>query len=112
MIYKSTLQEIFYIYIIQCKDNSFYAGLTNDLLRRFEEHCNGAYENCYTYKRRPLLLLYYETIPFLQDAVEREIQIKGWSRAKKIALIKQDYHKLQLLAQCNNLTHHKYKDIK
>jgi predicted GIY-YIG superfamily endonuclease len=112
MIYEITPQELYYVYILECKDGSFYTGLTNDLIRRFEEHCSGKYETCYTYKRRPLTLLYYETIPFLQDGINRELQIKGWSRAKKIALIKQDYHKLQLLAQCNNLSHHKYKDIK
>ena len=57
-------------------------------------------------------MVYYETIPFLQDAIDREAQIKGWSRAKKIALIKQDYHKLQLLAECNNLSHSKYKELR
>jgi len=112
MIYKNPPQELYYVYILECKDGSFYTGLTNDLLKRFEEHCSGIYENCYTYKRRPLTLVYYETIPFHRDAISRESQIKGWSRAKKIALIKQDYHKLQLLAQCNDLSHHKYKDIK
>lgn len=61
--------------------------------------------------RRPLILQYYETIPFLKDAVEREIQIKGWSKAKKKALIEGNFHKLQLLSQCNNLSHHKYKDL-
>lgn len=112
MIYKDLPQELYYIYILECKDDSYYIGLTNDLLKRFEEHCAGMHETSYTFKRRPLKLVYYETIPFLQDAIEREKQLKGWSRAKKLALIKQDYHKLQLLAQCNNLTHHKYKDIK
>ncbi len=112
MIYPGSSQELYYVYIIECKDNSFYTGLTNDLLRRFEDHCRGEYETCYTFKRRPLLLIYYETIPFLQDAIDRDKQIKGWSRAKKIALIKQDYHKLQLLAECNNLSHHKYKDLR
>lgn len=48
----------------------------------------------------------------MQDAFEREKQIKGWSRAKKIALIRQDYHKLQLLAECNNLSHHKYYNLR
>jgi predicted GIY-YIG superfamily endonuclease len=112
MIYKDAPQELYYIYIIECNDHSFYTGLTNNLLRRFEDHCKGEYETCYTFKRRPLLLTYYETIPFLKDAIDRERQVKGWSRAKKIALIKQDYHKLQLLSQCNNLSHCKYKDIK
>jgi predicted GIY-YIG superfamily endonuclease len=112
MLYQDLPQVTYYVYIIQCNDQSYYTGLTNDLVRRFEEHCKGIYETCYTFKRRPLKLTYYETIPFLQDAIDRERQIKGWSRAKKEALIKRDYHKLQLLAQCNNLSHSKYKDIK
>ncbi len=112
MIYKDKPQDFLYVYIIRCNNKSYYTGLTNDLIKRFEEHCEGIYETCYTFKKRPLTLVYYETIPFLQDAIDRELQIKGWSRAKKEALIKQDYHKLQLLAQCNNLSHSKYKDIK
>ena len=112
MIYQDLPQERFYVYIIQCKDDSYYIGLTNEILKRFEEHCKGIYETCYTFKRRPLKLVYYEIIPFLQEATDREKQIKGWSRRKKEALIKQDYHNLQLLAQCNNLSHHKYRDIK
>ncbi|MEO5946878.1 MAG: GIY-YIG nuclease family protein [Chitinophagaceae bacterium] len=112
MIYPNQPQELYYVYIIVCKDDSFYIGLTNDLIKRFEEHCEGIYETCYTFKRRPLALAYYETIPFLQDAINREKQLKGWTRAKKITLIKQDYYNLQLLAQCKNLSHHKYKDLK
>lgn len=112
MIYPALPQELYYVYVLQCKDDSFYIGLTNDLIKRFEEHYTGEYEACYTFKRRPLIMAYYETIPFLQEAINREKQLKGWSRAKKIALIKQDYHKLQLLAQCNNLSHHKYKDLR
>ncbi len=110
MLY-NTRQEAFYVYIILCSDESFYTGLTDDLMRRFDEHVNGLFENCYTIKRRPLILKYYETIPFLKDAVEREKQIKGWSKAKKKALIEGNFHKLQLLSQCNNLSHHKYKDL-
>ncbi len=110
MIY-NTQQEAFYVYIILCNDDFFYTGLTDDLIRRFEEHVNGLYETCYTFKRRPLILKYYETIPFLKDAVERERQIKGWSKAKKKALIEGNFHRLQLLSQCNNFSHHKYKDL-
>jgi putative endonuclease len=57
-------------------------------------------------------LKYYETIPFSLEAEQREKQIKGWSRAKKIALMKADMHKLALLAQYQNLTHTKYKDVR
>ncbi len=63
MLY-NTLQGSYYVYIILCNDDSYYTGLTDDLMRRFEEHVNGIYESCYTYKRRPLILKYYETIPF------------------------------------------------
>jgi len=104
-------QHTYYVYIILFNDCSYYTGLTNDLVTRFEEHATGSYETCYTYSRRPLVLKYYETIPFLEEAVKRELQIKGWSKAKKKALIEGNFHKLQLLSQCNNFSHHKYKDL-
>ena len=107
----NTRQEAYYVYIIRCADGTYYTGLTDDLIKRFEEHLNGVYENCYTIIRRPLELKYYETIPFLKDAVEREKQLKGWSKAKKEALMQANFHKLQLLAQCQNLSHHKYNEF-
>lgn len=87
-----------------------YTGLTDDLMRRFGEHVNGILQSPAIRLRRPLILKYYEIIPFLKDAVE-EAQIKGWSKAKKKALIEGNFHKLQLLSQCNNLSHYKYKDL-
>ena len=110
MLY-NTLQEAYYVYIIRCHDGSYYTGLTDDLIRRYQEHIDGSYEACYTFKRRPLELKYYETIPFLKDAVEREIQIKGWSKEKKKALVESNLHKLQLLSQCQNMTHSKYQKV-
>ena len=110
MIY-NTQQESFYLYIILCSDGTYYTGLTDDLARRFEEHASGFYESCYTFNRRPLKLEYYESIPFLKDAISRELQIKGWSKAKKKALIQGNFHKLQLLSQCNNFSHHKYNEL-
>ncbi|MBK9530950.1 MAG: 5-(carboxyamino)imidazole ribonucleotide synthase [Chitinophagaceae bacterium] len=106
-----TPQKTYYVYIILCYDKTYYMGLTDDLIRRFEEHVNGIYESCYTFKRRPLTLKYYESIPFLPDAIEREAQIKGWSKAKKLALVEGNFHKLQLLSQCNNLSHYKFKNL-
>lgn len=106
-----TLQEAYYVYILLCSDGSYYTGLTDDLARRFGEHVDGSYPTCFTFKRRPVELKYYETIPFLADAIEREIQIKGWSRSKKTALIEGNFHKLQLLSQCMNMSHNKYADI-
>ncbi len=108
----NTQQESYYVYIIRCNDGTYYTGLTNNLVKRFQEHVTGLYDTCYTYTRRPLVLKYYEIIPFLEDAVKRELQVKGWSKAKKKALIEGNFHKLQLLSQCNNFSHHKYKDLK
>ena len=105
------MQEQYFVYIIQCGDQSYYVGLTNDLIKRFNEHLEKKYDSCYTFSRHPLKLVYYETIPFLKEATEREVQIKGWTRVKKKALIDSNLHKLQLLAECQNMTHHKYKDI-
>ncbi len=55
--------------------------------------------------------MYYEIIPTLPDALKRQQQLKGWPRAKKNALIEQNFHKLQLLSQCQNMSHSKYKDF-
>jgi predicted GIY-YIG superfamily endonuclease len=112
MIYPNLPQEQYFVYIVRCSDGGLYIGLTNDLIKRFTEHEEGQSVNCYTFKRRPLRLVYYETIPFLKEAIERETQLKKWSRKKKEALIKQDYHKLHLLAQCQNLSHSRYKDLR
>jgi predicted GIY-YIG superfamily endonuclease len=110
MIYPNSQQESYFVYMLLCSNKAYYIGLTNDLIKRFEEHVKGKYCNCYTFKHRPLELVYCETIPFLKEAVEREVQLKKWSRKKKQALIQQDYHKLHLLAECQNLSHYRYKD--
>jgi predicted GIY-YIG superfamily endonuclease len=112
VIYPDLPQEQFFVYILLCSNEAYYIGLTNDLIKRFAEHEEGKYANCYTFNRRPLKLAYYETIPFLKEAVERETQLKKWSRKKKEALIRQDYHKLHLLAECQNLSHSRYKDLR
>jgi 5-(carboxyamino)imidazole ribonucleotide synthase len=105
------MQQQYFVYILLCNDYSYYVGLTDDLLREFEEHRQGTNFNVYTFNRRPVELKYYETIPFLNDAKQRALQLKGWSRAKKKALIEQNFHKLQLLSQCQNMSHSKYKEF-
>ncbi len=105
------MQEHYFVYILLCNDQSYYVGITNELLKCFQEHLAGTHIISYTFSRRPVRLMYYETIPFFEEAIKREKQIKGWSRAKKKALIEQNFHKLQLLSQCQNMSHHKYKDF-
>ena len=86
--------KLFYVYIIQCKDQSFYVGMTNNLERRFYEHNTGKYKNSYTYRKRPVVLKWFETFTDPNEALKVEKQLKGWSRRKKIALIDQDWENL------------------
>ena len=76
----------FYVYIIQCADQSYYTGVTNNLEERLYEHQNGSNKNSYTYNRRPLELKYFELFHDIWDAIRREKQLKGWTRKKKEGL--------------------------
>ena len=98
----------YYVYILKCSDYSYYTGITNNLDKRIDEHLHGKKRNCYTYKRRPLILKYYQTFNDVLQAIYFEKKIKGWTRAKKEALINGDFDMLQILAECRNATHYKY----
>jgi putative endonuclease len=73
--------------------------MTNDLDKRLWQHETGYFPKCYTYKRRPLVLKYMEHYIHVEQAKAREHQIKGWTRAKKEALMKSDWDSLKMLAQ-------------
>ncbi len=75
------------VYILKCADASYYTGLTSNLDNRIRQHQEGEWIKSYTYSRRPVKLLYYESYQWVWDAIAREKQIKGWSRVKKEALI-------------------------
>jgi putative endonuclease len=89
----------YYVYIVQCGDGSYYAGVTNDLERRLWEHQEGYNKNCYTYTRRPVELKYYELYHNINNAIAREKQLKGWSRKKKEALFSEDWEEIKRLAK-------------
>lgn len=97
-----------YVYILECSDNSFYVGVTNNVGRRFIEHQSGLHENAYTFSRRPLKLVYCKQFIVPIRAIEYEKQLKGWSKAKKVALINKDFKSLHELAECKNETSHKF----
>ncbi len=78
-----------YVYILQCSDNSYYIGSTSDVERRLAEHQAGMYGG-YTNTRLPVKLMWSAEFPTEHDAFLTERQIKGWSRAKKAALIRGD----------------------
>ena len=88
-----------YIYILKCSDNSYYTGVTSNLEQRFFQHESGFYPDCYTFKRRPLELVFYAEFTDINFAIEKEKQIKKWSRLKKEALINGDFDNLPNLAK-------------
>jgi putative endonuclease len=88
-----------YIYILKCSDSSYYTGVTSNLEQRFFQHESGFYPDCYTFKRRPLELVFYTEFTDINFAIEKEKQIKKWSRLKKEALINGDYDNLPNLAK-------------
>ena len=77
---------MFYVYILKCKDDSYYTGHTDDLERRLADHAAGLHEG-YTSKRLPLELVYQEVFFTRIEALEAERKIKTWSRKKKETLI-------------------------
>ena len=86
------------VYIVRCSDGSYYTGLTKQPIEaRIWEHNEGIYKG-YTFKRRPVQLVFTETYDRILDAIARERQIKGWSRAKKEALIRLAYEDLPALS--------------
>ncbi|MCU0460896.1 MAG: GIY-YIG nuclease family protein [Bacteroidales bacterium] len=95
-----------YVYILECADDSFYVGVTNNVGRRFIEHMTGIKENSYTFNRRPLKLVFCREFERPMKAINYEKQVKGWTRAKKMALINSDFKLLHELAKCKNETSH------
>jgi putative endonuclease len=95
-----------YVYILKCSDNSYYVGVTNNIERRFLEHQSGTNINCFTYTRRPLELLFFEFFDSPVKAILFEKKLKGWSRAKKEALIENKWEKLHELSKCLNKSSH------
>lgn len=80
------------VYILECSDGSYYTGSAADLGHRLWEHEQGVVPSSYTYRRRPLKLVWIsEVCKNYSQALRWESQIKGWSRAKKEALIRGDF---------------------
>ena len=80
------MSKEYYVYIMTNKSRTLYTGVTNDLLRRVYEHKNKLIKG-FTSKYHIQYLVYYETTSSINSAIEREKQIKGWLRAKKLALV-------------------------
>lgn len=90
--------KYFYLYILKCYDGSYYVGHTDNLELRVGKHQAGEIEG-YTFSRRPVELVFAETFDSRIDALERERQVKGWTRQKKEALIAGDWNKIHELSK-------------
>ncbi len=101
--------KTYYVYILKCSDGLTYTGITNNISRRFEEHQNGLNKTCFTYKRRPLELIFQQEFNNVEQAIYFEKKIKKWSAKKKFALANGEYNLLQILAECRNATHSNFK---
>jgi putative endonuclease len=88
-----------WLYILRCADDSYYTGTTRaELERRIAEHQTGRFPG-FTFKRRPVTLVFCEFFDLIADAIAVERQIKGWSRAKKEALINGDFSRIAHLSK-------------
>jgi putative endonuclease len=89
-----------FVYILRCADGSYYVGSSRgeSLEKRLGEHQAGTYAG-YTSSRRPLMLVWSEPFERFDEAVACERRLKGWSRAKKEALIRGDWDGLQAAAK-------------
>lgn len=99
----------YYIYILKCSDNLLYTGFTNDISRRIDEHQLGRNKSSFTYKRRPVELIFHQEFNDVKQAIYFEKKIKNWSAVKKLALVNNNFDMLQILSECRNFTHSKFK---
>jgi len=88
----------YFVYILECSDKSYYTGVTNDVDIRLLQHNEGKNINAYTFSRRPVVLKYWKRFDQIDDAIDFEKQVKGWSRRKKEALFDEDWDEIVRLA--------------
>ncbi|MBR1972895.1 MAG: GIY-YIG nuclease family protein [Oscillospiraceae bacterium] len=80
------MENIWYLYILRCKDGSLYTGITTDIGKRLEAHRAGKGAK-YTRGRGPLELVYREECGTHSEALKRELQVKALSREEKMQLV-------------------------
>lgn len=97
------------IYILKCADGSYYTGSTRELEGRLKEHQTGVYPEAYTFNRRPVQLVWSEVVETYPEAFQWEHKIKGWSRAKKEALIRGDIEGIHQIVKAERKRREKNK---
>jgi putative endonuclease len=89
---------VYYVYMLRCFDGTLYVGMTNNINKRYDQHCNGDVKTCYTYTRRPLRLVYAEEFSQVNDAISWEKRLKQWTHKKKRAFAERDWPLLKQLS--------------
>jgi predicted GIY-YIG superfamily endonuclease len=89
---------MFFVYVLRCSDGSYYTGHTDNLEVRLAAHRDSTLAG-WTLTRRPVQLVWSESVGSREEALAGEIQIKGWSRAKKEALIRGDWDLIRELGR-------------
>ena len=89
-----------YVCMLRCADGSYYVGSAtgDDLSPRIDQHNAGLHKG-YTFSRRPVVLVWSEYFDRITDGIAVERQLKGWSRAKKEALLRSDWAKVSELSR-------------
>ena len=87
-----------WVYMLRCSDGSYYTGHTDNLDVRLHQH-NITEQNSYVSSRKPFELVWSETFPTRELALATELQLKGWSRKKKEAMMRGDWVKVSELAR-------------
>ena len=76
-----------YVYMVRCKDNSLYTGITTDLIRREQEHNNSVKGAKYTRVRRPVIMVFNQAVASRSAAAKLEVKLKKLTKIKKEQLI-------------------------
>lgn len=82
-------KQSFFFYIARCADNSLYCGMTNNLEKRVKEHNSKTSRSAkYLRAKKPVQLIYSEEFTNIKTALQREFEVKQWTKIKKEALVK------------------------
>ena len=92
----------FWVYILACRNGSYYTGHTDNLEKRLAEHESGELKG-YTSSRLPVKLVFSQEFPTREEALGSERQIKRWSRKKKEAMMRGDWREVSRLARAKRV---------
>ena len=89
---------MFWVYILKCADDSYYTGHTDNLEHRLGQHQSGT-QGGYTASRLPVVLMWSQEFASREEALSAELQIKGWGRAKKEAMMQGEWDTVSQLSR-------------